>query len=124
MVPALGTSARAASRRSISMPPPTRRCLRSVAVRPASTTLPMMTERYRSIRLAASSASTRLSDCLFSSFLRGLFFQSGPLGDRRERLAEKARAFKPVAPRLFGGLGDADAHAGHDLGGTLAGKKL
>src|SRR4029077_17720482 len=133
--PAPGTTAQTVSRRCTSMLPPRRPCLRSHAARPASTTSLTTTEQYRSRKRVVSLASIRLSEhdpekaCPgldpgstpvfrkdhaprlgfpFSFLYRGLFDRSFA-GGRWKRLAEKARAFQPIAPRLLGGFGDADA---------------
>src|SRR4029077_19232657 len=94
-----------------------RPCLRSRAARPASTTSPTTTERYRSRRPVVSLASTLLSGRPFSRFglLRGGLFDSGFAGGRRKRLAEKARALQPITPPLLRGVCGGGPHRRDEL---------
>src|SRR5450759_37204 len=99
MAPAPGSRTRsAASRRYMSMRRRRPHCSRSPKARPASSTLPKTMVRFRESGRRANSASMQ-------SF-----------GSNLERLAEAHRDIEPITPRFFDRLGDADAHAAHNIG--------
>src|SRR5664279_6048339 len=103
MAPAPGSRTRsAASRRYMSMRRRRPHCSRSQKAHPASTTLPKTMARFRASGRSANSASMQ------------------NFGSNLERLAQKPRALQPITPRLFDSLRDADAHAAHNVGLSLA----